>query len=101
MDKQTLGIGKGTPGPGRPKGSANKTTRLAKDAIAEAAERLGGADRLVEWVQEDKLNERVFWGQIYPRLLPLTLSGDEDNPLQTVARIELVPLVGSTGQTTS
>jgi hypothetical protein len=81
-DKQTAGIGKGTPGPGRPKGSVNRNTRLAKDAIAEAAEGLGGADRLMAWAQEDPANERVFWGTIYPKLIPVTLAGDPENPLQ-------------------
>lgn len=63
------------PGPGRPKGSLNKVTKEAKDAIAEAAEALGGAARMVAWVQEDPMNERVFWGTIYPKLLPVQLKG--------------------------
>ena len=62
-------------GKGRPKGAINKTTKAAKDAIAQAAEALGGADRLVSWAQEDPANERVFWGTIYPKLLPLELRG--------------------------
>jgi hypothetical protein len=74
-EKQTAGIGKGTPGPGRPKGVPNKATTAAKDAIAAAAEGLGGTERLVAWAQEDPANERVFWGTIYPKLLPLTVGG--------------------------
>lgn len=64
------------PGPGRPKGVPNKLTSLAKSVIAEAADRLGGADRLVEWARESPSNERVFWGTIYPKLLPLQLNAD-------------------------
>lgn len=68
---------KGTQPPGGSrKGIPNKTTRLAKEAIAEAAEKLGGAERLVAWAREDPLNERVFWGQIYTKLLPLQVTGD-------------------------
>lgn len=63
-------------GKGRPKGALNKTTQSAKDAIAEAAEVLGGATRLVEWIKEDPSNEKVFWGTIYPKLLPLQVSGE-------------------------
>lgn len=77
-------------GGGRPKGALNKTTKAAKEAIAEAADALGGADRLVAWAKEDPQNERVFWGTIYPKLLPLQVTGEGGGPL--VARIELVAL---------
>jgi hypothetical protein len=62
-------------GRGRPKGALNKTTALAKEAIAYAAEGLGGAERLIVWAKEDAQNERAFWTQIYPKLLPLQVNG--------------------------
>jgi len=63
-------------GPGRPKGSKNKTTATAKAIIEETADRLGGADRLVAWAKEDSANERAFWSSIYPKLLPLQVHAD-------------------------
>jgi hypothetical protein len=75
-------------GMGRKKGSVNKTTALVKDAIAQAADKLGGVDRLVKWAKEDAQNERAFWTQIYTKLLPLQVSGDPDNPLTHVHKIE-------------
>ncbi len=83
--KKTVGKRKnlfdGKAGPGRPKGVPNKTTTAAKDAIAAAAEALGGANRLVEWAKEDPLNERAFWATIYPKLLPLQVTGEGGGPL--------------------
>jgi len=67
-------------GPGRPKGTANKTTRSVKEAIEFAAEGLGGAQRLIDWAKEDPANERVFWSSVYPKLLPLTVAGDTQSP---------------------
>jgi hypothetical protein len=67
---------------GRPKGSVNKTTAAAKNVIAAAAEELGGQARLVAWVREDAQNERAFWAQIYPKLLPLQVSGENGGPLK-------------------
>lgn len=61
-------------GRGRPKGSQNKTTKAAKDAIMYAAEGLGGAERLVAWAKEDPVNEKAFWTQIYTKLLPLDVN---------------------------
>lgn len=77
--KNTGRFGKGNPG--KPKGALNHNTRAAKDVIANTAEMLGGAARMLAWVQEDPQNERVFWGTIYPKLLPLTVSGDKEAPL--------------------
>lgn len=66
-------------GAGRPKGSVNKTTAAAKDVINQAANELGGAARLLAWAKEDPANERAFWATIYPKLLPLQVSGPGPN----------------------
>lgn len=73
-------------GPGRPKGTPNKLNKAAKDAIAEAAEALGGANRLVEWAKEDVLNERAFWTSIYPKLLPLQVTGENGGAIELIAK---------------
>lgn len=88
--KKTGKFGKGNPG--KPKGALSKTTKTAKEAIALAAEKLGGAERLVAWAQEDPRNEHAFWATIYPKLLPLQVTGEGGGPLKTVARIELVAM---------
>lgn len=73
--KNTGQFGKGNPG--KPKGAINKTTQSAKEAIALAAEKLGGVNRLVEWAKADPANEKAFWSQVYPKLLPLQVSNAE------------------------
>ena len=70
--------------PGRKKGTRNKWTGLARDAIAMAAEGLGGAKRLTAWAKASPANERIFWGTIYPKLLPLQIAGDHNNPIKTI-----------------
>lgn len=77
-------MAKGVKTGGRTKGTPNKTTQAAKDAIAAAATALGGSDRLVAWAKEDAQNERVFWGTIYPKLLPLKIGGDGEHPVEHV-----------------
>lgn len=88
--KNTGRFGKGNPG--KPKGARNKLTLAAKDAIAQVAEGLGGVERMIVWAKEDPLNERAFWATIYPKLIPVTLAGDENSPLRVVSRVELVAL---------
>lgn len=58
-------------------GVPNKATTAVKDAIRLAAEGLGGWQRMVAWAKEDPLNERVFWGQVYPKLLPVQVTGED------------------------
>lgn len=87
--------GKGNPqnltnaGKGRAKGSVNKTTKLAKEAIAEAFDRLGGADRLVEWAQEDPDNERVFYTALLPKLIPVQteLTGKDGKAIEIEQKV--------------
>lgn len=74
-------MAKGIKTGGRQKGTPNKLTRVAKDVIASVAEDLGGAERLAEWAKEAPENEKAFWVSIYPKLLPLQVTGDPENPL--------------------
>ena len=66
---------------GRAKGTPNKLTAKAKSAIELAAEGLGGGARLQAWAKEDPLNERIFWSQIYTKLLPLQVTGEDGERL--------------------
>jgi hypothetical protein len=88
--KQTSenGIGKGKPGPGRPKGVPNKVTLAAKEAIHEAFEQMGGIEALVTWANKGD-NAKVFYSQIWPKIVPLTVGGDPDSPhrIEIVSRI--------------
>lgn len=95
MEETPKNTGRFGPGnPGKPKGALSKTTKAAKEAIAEAADRLGGADRLVAWAQEEPGNERIFWGTIYPKLLPLQVSGEGGGPVQ-ITTVQLVAMRGN------
>jgi hypothetical protein len=73
---------KGVIKPGQGKRGPNKTTLVAKEAIAAAAEGLGGTDRLIAWAKEDPLNERAFWSSIYPKLIPVQLTGEDGGPIK-------------------
>jgi hypothetical protein len=79
MAEPKIGVNRGNAGKGRPKGAKNKTTATAKEAIALAAEGIGGVDRMIEWIKEDDANEKVFWSQMYTKLLPHQVEGTGDN----------------------
>lgn len=68
-DKQTHK--KLPPGPGRPKGSPNKTTRLLKDAILMAAELEGGTEGLVGYLRTMARKHPTTFGPLLGRLIPL------------------------------
>lgn len=75
-------------GKGRPKGAKNKSTVKVKEAFETAFEELGGVDALVMWARKEPTE---FYKQ-YAKLLPVQITGDKDNPVHTVSRIELVAL---------
>lgn len=77
VPKNTTKFGKGNPG--KPKGAVNKTTLLAKEAIAMAAEGLGGAERLQDWAKEDPKNEHAFWTSVFTKLVPVQVQGPGPN----------------------
>jgi hypothetical protein len=82
-------MAKGVKTGGRQKGTPNRTTAGAKEAIEQVAIGLGGADGMLEWAKRDPTNERIFWSTIYPRVLPKEIkaehTGADGGPIQVVA----------------
>lgn len=44
-----------------------------------AADGIGGVPRMIEWIKEDAGNEKVFWSQMYTKLLPHQVEGTGEN----------------------
>lgn len=70
MVKQTAGkparVGDGTPGPGRPKGIPNKTTKALKEMILEALEGSGGIDYLMTQARDNPASFMTLVGKVLP-----------------------------------
>ena len=66
------------PGAGRKRGTPNKFTGDVKAAIIAAFDEAGGKDYLVKLAKEDP---RTFCALV-GKIIPLTVGGDPDNPLQ-------------------
>lgn len=63
-----MALGKKTGG--RRPGSPNRLTSDVRDVILKVANDLGGQKRMLSWVRESPDNEKLFWVNIYPKLLP-------------------------------
>jgi len=80
--KETKTIGKGKPGPGRPKGLKNKLTLKAKQAFEHAFNATGGQAGLATW---GKANRTEFY-KLFARLIPLDItSGEQPLPSGVLA----------------
>lgn len=81
-------------GKGRPKGSVNKTTKALKDAILAAAAKHGadglGHDGLEGYLFKVASEDVKAFSSLLGRVLPMTVAGDPDNPMQMITKIELV-----------
>jgi hypothetical protein len=69
---------KGRPRPegaGRKKGTQNRLTVEAREAIRLAAEGLGGVDALMAWARE---SPDKFWTLLYTKLVPHSHEGSID-----------------------
>lgn len=54
------------PGPGRPKGSVNKTTAAVKEALTLAFQGIGGVPALKAWAQEHPSDFYKLWSKLLP-----------------------------------
>jgi hypothetical protein len=71
-------MAKGAKTGGRKKGAPNKTTAALKDAILNAFNAAGGEAYLLTIAKSDPRTFAMLLG----RVLPLTLAGDQANPIQ-------------------
>jgi len=81
-------------GKGRTKGTPNKTTALLKDAILLAAQnagnKVGKKDGIVSYLEQQAQSNPTAFMSLLGKVLPMTISGDPDNPLKVVTTVELV-----------
>jgi hypothetical protein len=82
--------GKKRPPGGSRKGIPNKATRELKEMILAALDGAGGIEYLQERAKDPRTASAFL--TLVGKVLPMTIAGDKENPLQTVTRIELVPL---------
>ena len=80
------------PGPGRPKGSMNKTTALLKDAILQAAEQAGDKEGIVGYLKEQADKNPGPFLALLGKVLPMQVTGVDDGPIKTVTEIKLTAL---------
>ena len=66
-------------GPGRPKGSPNKTSALLKDAILMAAQKAGGKGGLVAYLKTQAIENPVAFLALLGKVLPLQIANDGDD----------------------
>jgi hypothetical protein len=89
-NKQTIenGVGSGTPGPGRPKGSVNKATARVREAIANMAD--DNAENFGIWLAEVAAKSPEKACDIYlraieyhiPKLARTEVTGKDEGPVK-------------------
>lgn len=76
-------------GKGRPKGSANKTTTMLKEAILGAATATGkdgsGEDGLMGYCAFLATSEPKAFATLLGRVLPMQVTGEDGGPIQVTA----------------
>lgn len=89
--KKTKGNLPPGPGPGRPKGVPNKQNGMIRDMISEALHNAGGVEYLVERANDPRTSSAFL--SLVGKVLPIQVTGENGAAIQTVTRIEIVPLV--------
>ena len=90
MNKQTEEIGEGKPGPGRPKGSLNKTTKAIKEMVVQALDEAhpeGG----VEYLKLQAATNPTAFLTLVGKVLPLQIQGDMNHAVKVTGALAWKP----------
>jgi len=85
---------------GRQKGTTNVDIYALRGMIVNALDKAGGEDYLLQQARANPVAFMSLIGRVLPK--DVNVGGQGDNPIKTIHRIELVPLLGndSTDSTT-
>lgn len=89
--KKTKRTPRGNEGKGRPKGAKNKFTTDVKTMVHTALAEEGGVSYLRQQARE---NPKAFL-TLVAKLIPNTIDGDSDNPVQVLHTIKRVIINGN------
>ncbi|MBP30438.1 hypothetical protein [Methylobacterium sp.] len=80
------------PGPGRPKGSVNKTTALLKDAILKAAQTAGGGgeDGIANYLADRAIDTPGPFLALLGKVLPMQVTGEDGGAIKSDNTLRLV-----------
>lgn len=79
---------KGEKRPNQGKRGPNKATKELKEMILGALDKSGGVEYLVERANDPRTASAFL--SLVGKVLPMTVVGDKDNPLQAIVKIERV-----------
>lgn len=69
---------------GSRKGIPNKATALLKDAILQAAEKAGGKDGMIGYLQTQAAQNPGPFMALLGKVLPMQVTGEDGGPLQVI-----------------
>ncbi len=75
---------------GRQKGTPNKLTAQLKEMILEAADRAGGEGGTVAYLTNQATANPGPFMALLGKVLPMQIAGDEESPLISIHKIELI-----------
>ncbi|MBP9131019.1 MAG: hypothetical protein KBF50_12155 [Steroidobacteraceae bacterium] len=93
--KVPAGAKRPQPKGGSRKGKPNKVTRELRELILGALDDAGGQAYLSERARDPRTASAFL--TLVGKVLPLAVTGGDGGPIQTLSRIELVPLVSGSG----
>ncbi len=90
------GKGERQPGSGRQKGTTNGDTAKLRGIILAALDQVGGQEYLAKVALDEPVAFLSLIGKVLPR--EMNVGGQEENPIRSINKIELVPLLGNDSQ---